>query len=63
MAFWYCLDHKLGEGSESSAAGCRAEVRLGPYPSADAAANALQSVKAREERITAEDRAWDGEDH
>ena len=63
MAFWYCLDHKLVEGSASSDAGCRAEVRLGPYPSAAAAANALQSVKAREERITAQDRAWDGEDH
>lgn len=61
MAFWYCLDHKSVEGSASSDDGCRAEVRLGPYPTADAAANALQSVKEREERITAEDRAWDGE--
>ncbi len=62
MAFWYCLDHKLVEGSASSDAGCRAEVRLGPYPSAAAAADALQSVKAREERLTAEDRAWDGKE-
>ena len=61
MAFWYCLDHKLVEGSASSDAGCRGEVRLGPYPNADAAAKALQSVQEREERITAEDRAWDGE--
>ena len=61
MAFWYCLDHKQVEGSASADAGCRAEVRLGPYSNAAAAANALRSVKEREERITAEDRAWDGE--
>ena len=61
MAFWYCLDHKHVEGSTSSDAGCRGEVRLGPYPSADTAANALHSVKDREDRMTAEDHAWDGD--
>ena len=60
MAFWYCLDHKRVEGSASSDEGtCRAEVRLGPYPDAEAAAGALQSHQEREDRITAEDREWD----
>ena len=39
----------------------RDEKEAAAYPSADTAANALHSVKDREDRITAEDRAWDGD--
>ncbi|MEA4944269.1 MAG: hypothetical protein VB080_07510 [Propionicimonas sp.] len=41
---WYwCLDHHLVEPYE----GCRSRSRLGPYPSADAAAHALERVEER----------------
>jgi len=33
--------------------------RLGPYPSEEAARNALQSVRERNERLDAEDEAWE----
>lgn len=33
---------------------------LGPYPTRAAAENALASVKAREQRLNAEDAAWTG---
>lgn len=55
MAFWWCLDHKTVEDDN----GCRAEVRLGPYPTSDAAQHALQSVQERNDKLDAEDRAWD----
>jgi len=36
---------------------------MGPYPSAEAAANALATAKEKTERWDAEDKAWrDGED-
>ena len=55
MSFWWCTDHNAVEGDGS----CRAEVRLGPYPTADAAQHALQSVKERNERLDAEDEAYE----
>ncbi|MCA1710665.1 MAG: hypothetical protein LC789_03080 [Actinobacteria bacterium] len=55
MSFWWCTDHNTVEGD----GGCRAEVRLGPYPTSDAAQHALQSVKERNERIDAEDEAYE----
>lgn len=36
--------------------------QLGPYPSREAAQNALDSVREREERLRAEDAAWSGDD-
>lgn len=35
---------------------------LGPYPTREAAENALATVKAREEQLDAEDAAWTGND-
>lgn len=35
---------------------------LGPYPTQEAAANALQSVHENQERLDAEDSAWSGRD-
>ena len=55
MAYWWCTDHKTVEGDS----GCRAEVRLGPYPTAEAAEHALLSVQERNEKLDAEDEAWE----
>lgn len=55
MAFWWCTDHDAVETDE----GCRGEVRLGPYPTREAAARALQTVRERNERLDAEDEAWE----
>lgn len=54
MAYFWCLDHKAVEGDD----GCRAERRLGPFATSDAASHALQTVAEREERYDAEDRSW-----
>lgn len=43
--FWFCLTHHEVEGVH----GCRNQDRLGPYPSAEAAANALDRVAERNE--------------
>lgn len=59
MAFYWCTDHHTVEGES----GCRSEVRLGPYSSEQEAQHALQSVAERNDKLDAEDRAWnDGED-
>ena len=51
-AQWYwCLDHVRVEPQ----AGCRAEVRMGPYASAEVAAHWRERVAARNE-------AWDAAD-
>ena len=55
MAYWWCTDHNTVEAD----GGCRAEVRLGPYATSDAAQHALQSVKERNERLDAEDEAYE----
>jgi cell division septation protein DedD len=50
------LDHKTVEGEE----GCRAEVRLGPYPTRDEAEQALETVEKRNEEWDT-DPAWNEE--
>lgn len=55
MEFFWCTDHHAVE----EGAGCRAEVRLGPYPTREAAERALQSVAERNARLDAEDEAWE----
>jgi hypothetical protein len=53
---WYwCMKHSTVEPRE----GCPERHRLGPYATRQEAENALQSVADREERLSAEDRAWD----
>ena len=48
---WYfCLDHKTVEPLD----GCRAAVRLGPYPTREEAERALETVERRNE-------AWDND--
>ena len=53
-AYYWCTDHSAVEGES----GCRAELRLGPYPTAEAAGRALESVQERNDQLDAEDRAW-----
>jgi hypothetical protein len=55
MAYWWCTDHKTVEGDS----GCRAEVRLGPYSTREDADQALASVQERNEKLDAEDDAWE----
>lgn len=51
--WFYCLDHQTVEAVE----GCRAEVRLGPYPSRAEAARALERAEERNQDWD-EDPAW-----
>lgn len=53
-AWFYCLRHHTVEREGE----CKATDRLGPYPSPEAAAQALESHHAREERLEEEDRQW-----
>ena len=55
MSFYWCTDHDAVEDED----GCRMEVRLGPYPTREAASHALQSVAERNARLDAEDEAWE----
>lgn len=57
-AWFYCLKHRTVEPEGQ----CKAKDRLGPYPDPDSAAHALKSLHEREERLTAEDRAWAGDE-
>ena len=55
MEWFWCTDHHTVEEGKD----CRAERRLGPYPTREAAERALQTVQERNERLDAEDRAWE----
>lgn len=48
--WFYCLEHHAVEPRE----GCRSAVRLGPYPTREEAAQALETVERR-------NRAWDND--
>ncbi|MBA2528736.1 MAG: hypothetical protein H0V19_02030 [Euzebyales bacterium] len=55
---WYwCLSHGLAEEGEQ----CPAKDRLGPYGSAEEAANYAATVDARNEEWDSEDERWEGE--
>ena len=53
-AFYYNINTKQVEREGES----KAKDLLGPFATADEAANALQTIKDREERKEAEDRQW-----
>lgn len=55
MEWFWCTDHHAVEQGP----GCRAEVRLGPYPSYDAAARALEAVAERNALLDEEDEKWE----
>jgi len=52
---WY---YNLRTGQVEQAGQSKAKDLLGPYPSPEAAAGALESFKEREQQLEAEDRAW-----
>ena len=52
--WYYCLKHHTVEREGE----CKATDRLGPYADPESASHALESVRDREQRIEAEDRAW-----
>ena len=54
--WFYCLDHTTVEGED----GCRADVRLGPYPTREEAERALETVEKRNEEWDT-DPAWNEE--
>lgn len=49
--WWYCLRHNTVE----QGAGCPGKDRLGPYPSREDAARALETVRRRNEEWDAAD--------
>ena len=55
-SWWYCLRHHEVEQGP----GCPGKDRLGPYPTREAAENALETVQERNKAWDAEDR-WPGE--
>jgi len=55
MEWYWCTDH---DGVEEEL-GCRAEVRLGPYPTREAAERALETVAERNARHDEEDEQWE----
>jgi hypothetical protein len=50
--WWFCLRHKAVEPE----AGCPGKDRLGPYPTREAAAAALDTVRQRNVEWDAQDR-------
>ena len=52
--FYYNLNSKQVEQWGQS----KAKDLLGPFPTADEAANALETIRQREERKESEDREW-----
>lgn len=53
---WYwCLRHNRAESTER----CGAELRMGPYESAEAAAQYAEKAKARDDAWAEEDERWE----
>jgi hypothetical protein len=55
--WFFCLKHNTVEPKD----GCAERHRLGPYETREQAGRAVESVAEREEQLTAEDRAWEGD--
>jgi hypothetical protein len=55
--WFFCLKHHTVETRD----GCAERHRLGPYATREEAEHALQSVAEREQKLTSEDRAWEGD--
>ncbi|MGI8517523.1 MAG: hypothetical protein ACR2ME_04140 [Acidimicrobiia bacterium] len=55
--WFYCLHHQSVEPVD----GCRSEVRLGPYPTRDEAARALETAEKRNQAWE-EDPAWNDDE-
>jgi hypothetical protein len=57
--YFWCLRHSR---VEAMADACPAKYRLGPYPSAEDARQALDTVEKRNAVSDAEDARWTGEE-
>ncbi|MGX7680513.1 hypothetical protein ACSMXN_16610 [Jatrophihabitans sp. DSM 45814] len=55
--YWFCETHHTVEPFN----GCGSKNRIGPFDTAEAAANALKTIADRERRYDAEDSAWNGD--
>lgn len=55
--WWWCLTH----GTTERGQGCRAQDRLGSYPSEQAARDWKATHTGREEAWEEEDERWEGE--
>ena len=55
---YYCLTHDRVEEGRT----CRAEERLGPYPTAEAAERWRERHEGREDRWKDDDERWHGHD-
>ncbi len=53
--WFFCLKHHTVEPRD----GCAERHRLGPYETREEAEHALQSVAERNQKLDAEDRAWE----
>jgi hypothetical protein len=57
MNYWFCLKHNRVESDEEIDS--KGDDRVGPYPSAERAANWREEFAARNERWDEEDREWE----
>ncbi|MFT5223499.1 MAG: hypothetical protein ACI867_001816 [Glaciecola sp.] len=55
--FYWCLDHSRVEPSSNR---CKADNRLGPYPTPEAAENWSETVEERNKKWKDEDERWEG---
>jgi hypothetical protein len=55
--FWFCMKHRRVEKFEDT----DSANRIGPFPTPDAAAHALETIREREKAYDAEDSAWNGD--
>lgn len=55
--WYYCLDHRMVEPSD----GCQVTVRIGPFPTREEAARALEIVNERNQDWD-NDPAWNDDD-
>jgi hypothetical protein len=53
--YWYCVDHHRVELFEQT----DSQNRIGPFDTAEEAANALQTIADREKRYEEEDSRWE----
>lgn len=56
MAYWWCLKHGKVEGED----GCAHAERLGPYPTAQEAAHAIERAHERSDDWDQQDKEWQG---
>lgn len=57
MNYWFCLKHNRVESDAEIDS--KGDDRVGPYPSAERAANWREEFAARNERWDEEDREWE----